>query len=222
MTDATVEVAGEAPVVSPARYKGIAILGSQPVTKMAAPYDDPEWLIYACSPDNSPAGRQGVVPPRWDVWFELHKPIAHTTRSYSYLRWLEQQDCPKIMRDKEAIKLFPKATLYPEEELKNEFGWPIFTSSVAYMLAKAIKDCEALGIKQIGLFGILQAANTEYHKHLIGTQQFIWLAKKRGIKVGAPHPESIPAVDRDGNFREDMLRELAALKQMFTPMPEDW
>src|SRR3990167_2230466 len=115
--------------------KGIAILGSHPETKLLAPFDD-DWLIYACSPHNYSHGRL----PRVDQWFELHVPIAHPTRSYPYLRWLEDQEFPVWMRDRESIPLFPRAKEYPEQELKDRFGPYIFTSSIAYIQAKAIID----------------------------------------------------------------------------------
>lgn len=61
----------------------------------------------------------------------------------------------------------------------------MFTSSVAYMLAKAIVDCEKNGIQQIGLWGIMQAANNEYVYQRPGIQYFIGEAQRRGIKVVA-------------------------------------
>lgn len=163
--------------------KGIAVLGSHPETKMLAPFDD-DWLIYACSPHNFSHGRL----PRVDQWFELHVPIAHPTRSYPYLRWLEDQEFPVWMRDRESMPLFPRAQEYPEQELKDRFGPYIFTSSIAYIQAKAIVDAEQLGIKQIGLFGIMQASKEEYILHKTGTQQMIWEAKKLGIDTVVPEP----------------------------------
>lgn len=59
----------------------------------------------------------------------------------------------------------------------------MFTSSIAYMLAKAIVDCEAEGIRQIGLWGIMQASEGEYAYQRPGIQYFLHEAMKRGIKV---------------------------------------
>lgn len=205
------------------KYQGIAILGSHPVTKMMAPFNEKDVLIYACSPDNSPFGFNAALIPRADVWFELHKPISDRTRPYGYLRWLEAQDIPVIMRDREAMQFFPKAQPYPEKELKARFGPPIFSSSVAYMIAKAIVDCEAMGINKIGLFGILQGSDTEYHRHLTGTQQMLWWAKQAGIKIGGPHPSMIPAMDDGGKLRESYIAEINALNRLLSLEPtEDW
>ena len=136
--------------------EGIAILGSHPATVSQAPFDKP-WLIYTCSPHNFEKRQL----PRWDEWFEVHVPLADRTRAYPYLKWLET--VPLVwMRDADAIKHFPGAKLYPEQEMKDEFGPFTFTSSIAFILAKAIKDCETNGIKQIGLWGIMQASPNEF------------------------------------------------------------
>lgn len=199
MTLATEAGDNHAPAISLPTHKGIAVMGSHPETKMAAPFDD-DWLIYACSPDNSPFGRTGQVLPRVDVWFELHKPIAHPSRPYGYLRWLEDIGVPIFMRDQDAMPFFKTAVAYPEREMKERFGEMIFTSSIAYILAKAIVDCEAMGIPRIGLWGILQASETEFYKHRTGTQHMIWNAFKSGLEVVAPQEAG----------------------HLFRPPPEDW
>jgi hypothetical protein len=160
--------------------KGIAVLGSHPATVMLAPFSD-DWLIYACSPHNFERRQL----PRWDEWFEIHIPLADKTRAYPYLKFLET--VPLVwMRDKAAMHHFPGARLYPEDEMKAEFGPFTFTSSIAFMIAKAIKDCEMQGIRQIGLWGIMQASATEYAYQRPGIQNLIWEANRRGIKVVAP------------------------------------
>ena len=164
---------------------GIAILGSHPATVDQAPYDE-DWLIYTCSPHNI----EQRELPRFDEWFEIHLPMQDATRSYRYLRALE--DVPLVwMRDKENMASFKGAKLYPEEELKEEFCPYMFTSSIAFIQAKAIKDCERLGIKQMGLWGIMQASPNEYAYQRPGIQYFIWEAAERGIKVLAPEASKL-------------------------------
>lgn len=172
----------------------IAIVGSHPATVATAPFGDPGVLIYACSPHNI----ERRTLPRWDQWFEVHLPVQHQTRSYAYLRGLEDQarqkqaagENPVVwMRDADAVPHFPGSRLYPEKEMKTRFCPYLFSSSIAFMLAKAIVDCEAQGIKQIGLWGILQASETEYSYQRPGTQYMLWEATRLGIKVLAA-PES--------------------------------
>ena len=126
---------GAAGAKKPAAPEGIAILGSHPKTVAEAPFEK-NWLIYACSPHNFTERKL----PRFDQWFEVHSKIADRTRPYAYLRELENVKT-LWMRDKEEMKSFPGAQLYPEDEMKGLFCRYMFTSSIAYMAAKAIYDC---------------------------------------------------------------------------------
>lgn len=187
---------------APVKYKGIAICGSNAVTKMAAPFQDPDWLIYACSPDNSPFGmgpQKGQLP-RVDQFFELHAPLEDPSRPAAYLHWVTT--LPFVwMRDARAIqsRVFKGARPYPEQKLfgtwtklpdgsavptgDGEF-WPQgFSSSIAYILAKAIVDCQEQSIPAIALYGILQSAQDEYGNQRPGTQYMLWEARRRGIKT---------------------------------------
>jgi len=192
-----------APVASPTKLKGIAVCGSHPLTKMAAPFKDPGYLIYACSPDNSPYGHPDNRSPlpRVTEFFEIHVPVFDRSRPYAYLQWLSQQPFRLWMRDEMAMnfytdagkRLFPNAVLYPEQELKDIFGPFTFTSSIAFMVAKAIADIERMkheGVMgadgkppELHLYGILQAGKEEYVKQRQGTQNMLWNATQAGIKV---------------------------------------
>jgi hypothetical protein len=177
------------------KHRMLCILGSHPATVMQAPYHDESAYIWACSPDNTPFGLSPNARqlPRVNAWAELHNPIADRTRPYAYLRTVSEM--PLVwMRDEAAMAsgFFPGARRYPEREIKEKFNPFAFTSSIAYMMALAITQCEAQGIRQIALFGILQAGNldpnskaqsAEYACQRPGTQYFIWEATKRGIKV---------------------------------------
>lgn len=182
MTSESAEVAGAGEQSPASSFEGIAILGSHPATVMMAPFDDPKWLIYACSPHNV----EKRELPRCDEWFEVHVPVADSTRAYPYLRSLENLE--KVwMRDKDAVHLFPGGKLIDEERLKNRFGPFHFTSSIAYIMAAAIEDCERLDIENIALFGIMQSHPNEYTYQRPGVQHMIWEAcrpdrKKLGLK----------------------------------------
>lgn len=190
----TENVAGDHSPVT--QYQGIAVLGSNPVTKQMAPFDG-SWLVYGCSPDNSPFGfsEHRSELPKVDVWFEVHRPVFDRTRPYEYLQWLRKHPVV-FMRDKIAMgmcdgegkRLFPNAVPYPEKVFKNpkEFGPFHFTSSIAYMMAMAIKECEERRIPQIGLWGIMQQTKNEYTYQRPGVQHMIVEANRRGIKVVAP------------------------------------
>jgi hypothetical protein len=190
------------PAQAKAKITTICICGSNPATKLSAPFHDPSALIYSCSPDNSPYGMgAGKGPlPRVDELFELHAPLEHPSRPAAYLMWVAQQ--PLVwMRDARALQsgMFKGARPYPEQKLfgtwtkmrdgsavptgDGEFCPTAFTSSISYILAKAIIDCLEQDIKQIALFGILQSAEEEYKNQRAGTQYFLWEARRRGIKT---------------------------------------
>lgn len=183
------------------KYSGIAIMGSHPGSVQEGPFDHDDWLIYACSPHNLEFTAQDGSNPglrylpggkradggrfRVDEWFEVHLPLADATRPYGYLRELEK--LPLVwMRDAEGLSRIKGARQYPETDLKQRFGPFFFTSSIAFMLAKAIVDCEQLGIHRIGIWGVHQASETEYTYQRPGIQYFIWEATRLGIQVIAP------------------------------------
>lgn len=174
--------------MSRAPFEGIAILGSHPATVAMAPFDHPGWIIWACSPHNFEKRQL----PRFDEWFETHIPLAHETRQYNYLRFLES--VPRVwMRDEEAMHNFPGAVLYPQQEMEERFGPFSRTSSIALMMMKAIVQCEemhAVGSMpdpKIALFGIMQASPNEFTYQKPGIQHMIWEAvrpdrEKMGLK----------------------------------------
>lgn len=183
------------------KFSGIAIMGSNPGSVQEGPFDHADWLIYACSPHNLefeaqdgsnrglrylPGGKRADGGRfRVDEWFEVHLPLADATRPYGYLRELEK--LPLVwMRDGEGLSRIKGARQYPEKDLKQRFGPFFFTSSIAFMLAKAIVDCERLGIPRIGIWGVHQASETEYTYQRPGIQYFIQRATELGIQVIAP------------------------------------
>jgi hypothetical protein len=56
-------------------------------------------------------------------------------------------------------------------------------------MAKAIVDIEAyhhegmMPVKRLGIWGVMQASETEYTYQRPGIQYFIWEASRRGIEV---------------------------------------
>ena len=212
LSDIATESAGatRVPAASRSAVTGIAILGSHPATVEEAPFGDPAWVVYSCSPHNV----ERRTLPRVDQWFEVHNPIEDPTRAFAYVHAVSQM--PFVwLRDKRALAsgLFKGGHLYPEKELVGTstvqkvkvpvgpnqvearqvevpnmdglFCPYMFTSSIAFMLAKAIVDCEQNGARQIGIWGVMQQSEGEYTYQRPGIQYFIHEAMKRGIRVVA-------------------------------------
>lgn len=154
----------------------IAIVGTAPSSRDLAPFDDPSWTIWACSP-----GNMGVLR-RVDAWFEVHSNLLwpeNASYGMPYIEWLKQQKFPIYMQNQ---SLVPNATSLPIDRLVAEFGKFFFTSSFAYMMGMAILQ----GAKEIALFGVDMASKDEYILQRPGGHFFIQEAAKRGIQVRLP------------------------------------
>jgi hypothetical protein len=160
----------------------VALIGTAPSSRMLAPYNDPTWKIWCCSP-----GNMNVVP-RFDVWFELHGNMlwSEYKDSYglAYVEWLKKLTVPLFMQSQEWC---PNAITFPMREMVAEFGGDFFTSSFTWMMAFAIKS----GASEIALYGIDMASRDEYILQRPGFYFFRTMARMRGIKVIAPHESDI-------------------------------
>lgn len=181
-----------APAPAPVPLK-VALIGTAPSSRMLAPYNDPSWKIWACSPGNM------NTLPRVDLWFELHSNLLWPEcASYGvpYIEWLKQQKFPIYMQERWPTaegnmvplqQIVPNATGFPMNEMVAEFGDSFFTSSFAWMMALAIMQ----GATEISLYGIDMASRDEYIRQRPGFFFFRYQAEKRGIKVSAPHESDI-------------------------------
>ncbi len=159
----------------------VALVGTAPSSRMMAPYNDPTWTIWGCSP-----GNMGVLP-RVDAWFEIHGNLLwpeHKHYGEPYLNWLKQQTFPIYMQNQELV---PNAIPLPYREIVKEFGPYFFTSSFAWMMAFAIMQ----GAKEVALYGIDMASRDEYILQRPGAYYFFEEGKKRGIKMQAPYESDI-------------------------------
>lgn len=160
----------------PPKPRKIAILGSAVSSVGLAPFDDPEWEIWGCSPAN-----RGLK--RVDLWFELHNlDIKRREGLTEWLEWLKEQPQVFLQQKDPAFKGSIK---YPFREMVDKHGRFWWTSQVAYMLALAIEQKP----HTIGIYGVDMAANSEYNQQRLACQYFILLALQRGIQLVVP-PES--------------------------------
>jgi len=169
------------PVVAVQQPLKVALIGTAPSSRMLAPFNDPTWKIWACSPGNM------NTLPRVDLWFELHSNLLwpeHESYGRPYIEWLKQQAFPVYMQDQTQV---PRATVFPKDEMVAEYGDDFFTSSFAWMMALAIKQ----GATEIALYGIDMASRDEYIRQRPGFFFFRHIARQRGIKVSAPHESDI-------------------------------
>ncbi len=211
-----------APLVEPPPVAlKIALLGSAPSSVKLAPFTDPSWKIWACSP-----GAYPVIPThfgkRLDAWFELHRwepPVIGDADkqvpwfSPEYCAWMAKLECPVYMVDH--TDDVPNSQAYPVEEMLERFGPYFFTSSLSWMFASAL----VAGATEIGLWGVDMSATEEYLQQRAGCHHFITLAKLMGIKVSVP-PESDlllpPMLYGVGESAEKNIKWRARMKELTT------
>jgi len=159
----------------------IALLGSAPSSYRLAPFSDPNWEIWACSPQNYTA-------PRVDAWFELHNlERKWVPGNEVYVSTIKNHARVYVAQTDSRL---PNGIVYPKDEVYEFFGNyqyldTFFQSQVSFMLALAIMQAP----KTIGLWGIDMAAADEYGQQRPGCHYFFIEAEKRGIEIVAP-PQS--------------------------------
>jgi len=173
----------------------IAILGTAPSSVRLAPFNDPQWQIWACSPGTYP------ILPRCDAFFELHRQEAPVIGrpdqqvpwlSPEYWMWMAKQKLVYMAAPHQDI---PNSVRYPFEQMLQKYGYYNFTSSIAWMLALAIEQIEAakkagdVGPHSIGMWGVDMAATEEYGYQRSGCQFFVQIAADLDIQIVLP-PES--------------------------------
>jgi len=158
----------------------VCIIGSAPSSRKLAPFGDPNWTMWACSPPNSDL-------PRIDLWFELHGDLAWPESAHwasPYLHWLNAQKFPVYAQDQMVI---PRAMTFPKDELIARFTPMFFTSTFSWMLAYAL----AAGVKEVMLFGVDMATQEEHAKQKPHFHHFVDLAIRSGVKITCPYESDV-------------------------------
>lgn len=171
--------------------KKVAILGSAPSSVLLAPFGDPTWDIWGCSPGCYP------VAKRVDRWFEIHRyEPGQPWFSPEYIQYMARFGGPVYMV--EPVKDIPNSEYYPLDRVLNHvyahivdgkgvwrekrFDRSDFSSTIAWMIALAIVE----GYDEIGLWGVDMSAQEEWFFQRSGCQSLIDAAKSIGIAVRVP------------------------------------
>jgi hypothetical protein len=154
----------------------IAVCGSAPSSRMLAPFNDPTWEIWACSPQNYDF-------PRVDAWFEVHsldRKYCHANMPYYNIL----KEHPRVYLSAPDKRL-PKGIVIDEKPYLAKYGPYFFTSSLAWMMACAIEQKP----KRIGIWGVDMSAAEEYGYQRAGMHYFMQKAAELGIEILLP-PQS--------------------------------
>lgn len=173
----------------------VALIGSAPASIRIAPYGNPGWRIYGCSP-----GVYGIAS-RVDEWFETHlwEP-GQPWFSPEYVQWLKALPGRGVTlwvggECVEGAHVFPFDAVLAKFDPQRWFC----SSSLFWMMARAIDAIEREAKEQgrpvnpkddkIAFYGVDMAADTEYEMQRAGIHFMTYKAADLGIEVGAP-PES--------------------------------
>lgn len=166
----------------------IALIGSAPSSIHLAPYDNPEWEIWGCSP-----GVYGIAR-NVKRWFELHRwEPGKPWFSPEYCMWMGKLKVPVMMAA--LTPDVPMGQVIDVQGLCEKYSPYLFTSSLAWMCAMAIEQIISQpGFKPgdgsaIGFWGVDMAATEEYQGQRLGCQIMSVIAQAHGIEVGVA-PES--------------------------------
>ena len=188
-------------------------MGSAPSSVALAPFDDPSWEIWSCSPAARPHLK------RTNRHYELHVWDAkfQDWNSPDYQGWMASLAVPVYTLQKEPS--IPASIPYPKEEVMRYFGPKaiyFYTSSLSWMFAMAIIEIERSGQPgEICLYGVDMSANEEVYSHQrAGCQFWAGEAWSRGVKVWVPGQSDLfrPAplygfCEHDGMYQKLLARK---------------
>jgi len=130
---------------------------------------------------------------QFNRWFEIHQIEQNTSGVWErrgstmfrnlavdhYLDQLGILDIPVYMR--EINPKIPKSELMPYDALVEKFG-RYFTNTISWEIAMAI----AMGFKEIRIYGVDMAVDTEYGHQRPSCEYFLGVAAGLGIKIWLP------------------------------------
>lgn len=158
--------------------KKIALIGSAPSSVNLAPYDDPSWTIWSCSPGAYP------LVKRCDAHFEIHKfEPDKPWFTADYIAWMAKRPVVYMI---EPVPALPNSVAYPKDAILEQFGPYFQTNSLSWMTCMAV----ASGATEIGLWGVDMAAQSEWMFQRTGLQTLLWYVNRHyNVKIILP-PES--------------------------------
>jgi hypothetical protein len=159
----------------------LAIVGSHTRTRDQAPWNDPAYDIWVF---NEAAQKDWCK--RWDVCFQMHKPEVyrspHNFVQSNHWEWLQQDHGDRQIIMQSIDPEVPNSYAFPMREIVEavpgaRLNW--FKSSAAYALALALYQ----GYRDIDLYGLDMASNTEYGYQLSNFQFWIGIALGMGARI---------------------------------------
>lgn len=162
----------------------VAIVGFAQTTRHLAPFHDPSFEIWSLNnayiflPERPHA--DGRIAERW---FEVHSEDLYgweLRRPGPHVHWMSQFPGPMYLMEARAD--MPRSISFPIDEAVQWLQIPYLTSTPAYMLALAMME----GFKEIHIYGIDLATESEYADQRPNLEWLIGLALGRGHTIQLP------------------------------------
>ena len=154
----------------------VAIVGMADIGRDSAPYDRPDWEIWALAWDHLPRITRAFDPHPRSRWAD---ELPHRIELY------RSRDIPLYLH--EAHDDVPTSIAYPKDEVgdligKNIEGKPYIESTVAYMMGLALLE----GAEKIGIYGVEMASTGEWAYQRPNMEYLIGFARAKGVKILLP------------------------------------
>lgn len=128
-----------------------------------------------------------------DRWFEIHDLSSESKSNAEHQEFLQkvQHEIPLYVQKK--YDHLPKAIAFPKDDIVNFFdekgfsGAKYFTNSISWFIALAIFE----GFKEISVYGVDMATDSEYGWQLPSCEYWIGIAEGMGIKITIPQASDI-------------------------------
>ena len=135
-------------------------------------------------------------------WFEVHprSDFEKNEDGQKHLKDLNDLDIPVYMH--QTFGDIRPSVEFPKTDIEEELGSQYFTSSPAWMFAMAI----SMGAKEIHVYGVDMAQDTEYAEQRNCCEYWIGYARAKGIKVHIPETSDLcKAIGQYGFGQEGSL-----------------
>lgn len=159
----------------------VAIVGAGP-GREAAPYDDPEWEVWALNE---------IWQPRFDVMFELHPRSVQSDRDMECLRGTTSP-CYVIDPSEWPAGAPQRPVRYPIESVLETFGRRYFTCTFAYQLALALFR----RFDRVGLWGCGLHRGTARERLVERPCLDYWIGRAEGAGVEVVEDSGLARQDR--------------------------
>jgi hypothetical protein len=159
------------------------IVGFAPSWKMT-PFTDPDAEVWCLNEFYKLL--QQVPGGKADRWFEIHSRVSPSKNKPEHIGFL--QNCPVPLYMWEHYDDMPNSIRFPKDEIvkwledQGKLGAKYFTNTISWITAMAMW----MGFKEIHVYGVDMATDSEYQGQRPSSEYFIGLAEGLGIKFYIP------------------------------------